>query len=90
MVKEKNKEVVLEKDDLLNGLEVFIIIEALKVFNEKHKEDVKALEDKGKIPFMGANYFETIINHGLLWKLRKFADKKVVSESETLSKGKLL
>lgn len=87
MVKEKNEKVVLEQSDLLNGLEVFILIEGLKIANEKHKEDVKASEDKGKIPFIGANYFETIINHGLLWKLRKFADKEC--DSVELKNGKL-
>jgi len=90
MVKEKNEKVVLEENDLLNGLEVFILIEALKVFNENHKKDVSKLESKGKTPFITKNYFETIINHGLLWKLEKFASKEVVSESVTLSKGKLL
>ena len=87
MVKEKNEEVVLEQSDLLNGLEVFILIEGLKIANEKHKEDVKALEAKGKTPFLGANYFETIINHGLLWKLKKFADKEC--DSVELKNGKL-
>ncbi len=87
MEEEKIKEVVLEQKDLLNGLEVFILIEGLKIANEKHKKDVKALEDKGETPFLGANYFETIINHGLLWKLKKFADKEC--NSVELKNGKI-
>lgn len=89
MVKEKNVEVVLNEDDLLNGMEVFMITEALKLFNAKHKEDVADLESRGKNPFIGKSYFETVINHGLLWKLRKYSNKEANSNSEELKNGKL-
>ena len=68
-------------------MEVFIIIEGLKLFNEKHKKDVKSFEAKGKTPFLGEKYFETLINHGLIWKLKKLTDKEAYSIE--LSKGKL-
>lgn len=87
MSEKKNETVVLEENDLLNGMEVFIIIEGLKLFNEKHKKDVKSFEAKGKNPFLGEKYFETLINHGLIWKLKKLADKQ--AESMELKNGKL-
>lgn len=87
MSEKKNETVVLEENDLLNGMEVFIIIEGLKLFNEKHKEDIKSLEAKGKNPFLGEKYFETLINHGLIWKLKKLSDKQ--AESMELKNGKL-
>jgi hypothetical protein len=88
-MKNTNKGILLEENDLINGMEVYIIIEGLKLFNQKHKEDVKSLRNKGKTPFMEENYFDTIINHGLLWKLKKFADKKSVENCVELKNGKL-
>jgi hypothetical protein len=89
MDKEKIKEIVLEQSDLLNGLETFVIIEGLKLFNEKHKEDVKSFEDKGKSPLIGENYFEAMINHGLLWKLRKLSNDDAIKNSVELKNGKI-
>jgi len=88
-MKNTNKGILLEENDLINGMEVYIIIEGLKLFNQKHKEDVKSLENKGKTPFMEKNYFDTIINHGLLWKLKKITDKKSVENCVELKNGKL-
>jgi hypothetical protein len=89
MEKEKIKEVVLQQDELLNGIEAFAIIEGLKLFNEQHKKDVKSFEDKGKNPLIGKNYFETMINHGLLWKLKKFCNIDDVKNLVELQNGKI-
>ena len=89
METEKIKEVVLQQDELLNGIEAFAIIEGLKLFNKQHKKDVKSFEAKGKIPLIGKNYFETMINHGLLWKLKKFSNIDDVKNLVELQNGKI-
>ena len=85
----KYGDVFLKNNDLLNGIEVSIIIQGLALLNQTHKENVKDLKNKGKIPFMEENYFDTIINHGLLWKLKKITDKKSVENCVELKNGKL-
>tara|TARA_R110002072_G_scaffold1582_5_gene13177 strand:+ start:958 stop:1218 length:261 start_codon:yes stop_codon:yes gene_type:complete len=85
----KYGDVFLKNNDLLNGIEVSIIIQGLALLNQTHKENVKDLKNKGKIPFMEENYFDTIINHGLLWKLKKLTDKESVENCVELKKGKL-
>ena len=85
----KYGDVFLKNNDLLNGIEVSIIIQGLALLNQTHKENVKDLKNKGKIPFMEENYLDTIINHGLLWKLKKLTDKESVENCVELKKGKL-
>tara|TARA_Y100000004_G_C8929366_1_gene419206 strand:+ start:1011 stop:1280 length:270 start_codon:yes stop_codon:yes gene_type:complete len=89
METEKIKDVVLQHDELLNGVEAFAIVEGLKLFNEKHKEYTRSMEAKGKRMLIGENYFETIINHGLLWKLKKLSNNDAVENSSELKNGKI-
>lgn len=89
MEKEKIKDVVLQEDELLNAVEAFVIVEGLKLFNENHKDYTKSMEAKGKRMLIGENYFETIINHGLLWKLKKFVYNEAIENLVELKNGKI-
>lgn len=89
MEKEKIKKLVLQQDELLNGIEVFMIIEGLKLFNQQHKEDVKSFEAEGKNPLIGENYFETMINYGLLLKLKKLSKIDEVKHFVEFKNGKI-
>ena len=86
---EKTKEIFLEENELLNSMEVFVIVASLKLLNEQHKEYTKSMEAKGKRMLIGESYYETIINHGLLWKLKKLSNKDAVENSSELKNGKI-
>lgn len=89
MEKEKIKDVVLQEDELLNAVEAFVIVEGLKLFNEKHKDYTKSMEAKGKRMLIGEKYFETIINHGLLWKLKKLVYNEAIENLVEIKNGKI-
>ncbi len=85
----EEKTIELRDEDLLNGVEVATLITALMNFNERHKEEADEQEKEGKNLIFGKYYFETVINHGLLHKLRKIANKEAIEANEQLKNCKL-
>jgi len=79
----------LSDDELFNGAETVLIIQALKHFEKSHRQEIEEMEKEGKRPFFGKEYVKIITNHGLLWKLRNFVPKAVLDEHKELKDGKL-
>jgi hypothetical protein len=82
-------EIKLDESDLLTGMEASIILEALTRLNLAHKEAVEEAEKNEQIPFCGMYFIETMVNHGLLWKLQKFTNKAGIDCNPQLKAGKL-